>query len=325
MKRPNNKIRTFLQLLGPLIFFYILFKIDYQLLFKEAKLLKWYFLVLASGIVIIEIIIRSLRWRAILSALGINISKIDSINLHWLGTFVGIITPGRFGELIKVYFLKNKGYNTFRSFFSIILDRFFDIFVLLFLGLLVFFFFLKEASIYIIVLGLILLLIIIFIFLLIDQRSFISKFFSRIIQKIFPVDFADYSRFTFSKLWQGIKGLKKKEVIYFLIYLIISWFSYFLVRYILTLSMDLSLSFIDITIISVLVTLVTILPISIAGLGTREAAFIYLFGLFGLTMEIALLFSLLVFSIDLAIISFGLIPYLKESSLINRIKSYESK
>jgi len=316
----SNKVKYFLQTLGPIIFIYILFQIDYQLLFEEIKLLKWPFLILATFFMIFEIAIKSLRWQCILSSLGIMISKGKCLNLHWLGIFVGTITPGRLGELIKIYFLKNKGYSAFRSFFSVILDRIIDIFVLLFFGFLIFIFFLRDIGTYMIILSIIFLLIIILIFLLFDQRSWLNKFFGKTIQKIFPVDFKNYSRFTFSKLWKGIKSLEKKQVIYFLIYLSIGWLFYFSSRYFIALSLGLDLSFVNISIISILVAIVTILPISVAGLGTREAAVIYLFGLFSLTKETALLFSLLIFTIDILAVSFGLIPYLKESFLIKNIK-----
>jgi len=232
------------------------------------------------------------------------------------------ITPTEisFGELIKVYFLKNKGYNSFRSFFSIILDRIADVFVLLFFNALIFVFFFKDVDIYVISIGFFLLLVTVFIFLLMDQRSYFNKLFSRLIGKFFSIDFKDYNRFTFSKLWQGIKGLKKKEVIYFFIYLFISWFVYFSARYAIALSLGLNLSFIDIAIISSSMALVAILPISIAGLGTREATAIYFFSLFSLSKESALLFSLLVFTTDILVVSFGLIPYLKENFSIKNIK-----
>lgn len=274
---------------------------------------------------IFEIAIKSLRWRCILSSLGIFISKISSLNLYWLGIFLGVVTPGRAGELIKVYFLEHKGYSVFRSFFSIILDRTIDILILLFLGLLISFFFLREIGIYIIFFGIILLFFIIFIFLIVDQKSCLHKFFGRLIKKIFPFDFNDYNHFTLSKFWQGIKGLKKKEIIYFFVYLIIGWFFYFFARYVVALSLGLDLSFINIVIISISVAIANILPISVAGLGTREVAVIYLFNLFGLNREIALLFSLLIFTIDLMVVSLGLIPYLKESFLINKVKQYEFK
>jgi uncharacterized protein (TIRG00374 family) len=263
---------------------------------------------------ILEIAVKALRWQCILSSLGIFISKTKSLSLHWLGIFVGVVTPGRLGELIKIYFLKDKGQSAFRSFFSVILDRIIDIFVLLFFGFLIFVFFLRSIGIYMMILSAILLLIIIFIFLLFDQRSWLHKFFGRVIKKVFPVDFADYSHFSFKSLWQGIKNLEKKQVLFFLIYLTIGWLFYFLARYLIALALGLELSFLSVAVISILVAIVTILPISVAGLGTREAAIIYLFGLFALNKETALLFSLFVFAIDMLVVSLGIIPYLKLSS-----------
>lgn len=319
MKR--KKIKIFLQILGPLIFIYILFRIDYQLLSKEIRLLKWHFLIFAFVLTILEVTVRSFRWRIVLSSLGISISRISCIGLHWLGFFVGNITPGRLGEIIKVYFLKNKGHSVFRSFFSIVLDRVIDILVLLLFGFFIFLFFLKDIGLYIVVVGIVLLLSVVFIFLLINPKSFIHKTFGKFIRKIFSVDFDSYNRFTFGKFWQGIRGLKKREVLFFFIYLIIGWFLYFYPRYIIAKSLGLNLSFVDIFVISTVVAMVSILPISVAGIGTREAAMIYLFSLFGLNKEVAVLFSLLIFTIHIIVISFGLIPYLKESALINRVKN----
>lgn len=316
----GNKAKYFLQILGPIIFIYILSRIDYRLLFEEIKLLKWPFLLLAVFFMLFEIAAKSFRWRCILSSLGIAISTGKCLGLFWLGLFVGVITPGRFGELIKIYFLENKGFSAFRSFFSVILDRLIDIFMLLFFGLLIFIFFLRDVGIYMITLSAILFLIVVFIFLLFDQRSWLHKFFNKIIQKILPIDLKKYSHFSFKGLWQGIKNLEKKQIVYFLIYLSVGWLLYFFSRYLISLSLDIDLSFFDVSIISILVAIVTLLPISVAGLGTREAAVIYLFSLFGLNKETALLFSLLVFTVDLLAVSFGLIPYLKESSLINKIK-----
>ncbi|MFH1611661.1 MAG: lysylphosphatidylglycerol synthase transmembrane domain-containing protein [bacterium] len=322
----NKKtIKTFLQILGPLIFIYILFQIDYSVLSGELRNINLSLLFFAFGLMILETIIRSFRWRIILSSLKLQVSIADSISLCWLGSFVGIITPGRLGEVIKVYFLKDKGCDSFRSLFSIIIDRAVDVMVLLFLSAMIALFFLKSIGVYVVITGVMLLTGIIFIFLLIDERSWVNKIFSKIIQKVVPIDLNNYSRFTFGKLWQGIKGTDKKDIIYFIFYLILSWLLYFYSRYVIALSLGLKLSFMDIVIVSVSIAIVSILPISVAGLGTREAAVIYIFVLFGLNKEIALLFSLLIFTINIISVSFGLIPYVKEMALINKAKKYESK
>jgi len=317
----KKTVKLILQSIGPLIFLYIIFSIDYATLFETLKIIKTPLLFLALIIMVLEIVIRAWRWQTILAALDIYISKIKAVGLFWLGTFAGVITPGRLGELIRVYFLKNQGYSIFRSFFSVIIDRIIDILVLSFLGLLIYLFYLKTVGVYMIFYGILLTLLLVFVFLMVDRRSIIHRIFGQFIKKLFPVDFQDYSHFTFEKLWTGIINLKKEKMIYFFIYLITGWFFYFFARYLIAQSLGLNLSFINVGVVSVLVALITALPISIAGLGTREAAVIYIFGLLGLNRETALIFSLLIFSIDLVSISFGYIPYIKESIIINKIKT----
>ena len=316
----SKKVKICLQILGPLIFVYILFQIDFGLLRKELVNFNIWFLLMAVFFMMIQIVARAEKWRIILISLSIPLTRLKAISLHWMGTFVGVITPGRFGELIKVYFLKNKGYSAFRSFFSILVDRVIDVSTLLLFGFLIFLFFLKGIGIYILFISLGLVLFLVFIFLLIDSRSFLHKFFIKAVKKFFPIDFEEYNKFTISRLWQGIRNTKKGQFILFFTYLIISWLLYFAARYMIVLSLGVDLSFLEVSAISALMAIVTMLPISVAGIGTREAVAIYLFGLFSITKELALLFSLFVFATDLFILSFGLIPYLKELNLIKNIK-----
>jgi len=321
MKIDSKKIRIFLQILGPLIFIYILSKIDYRLFFEEVKSLRWSFLIFALTAVPFLILVKSLRWRTILLSLDIVISRTTCFSLYCMGLFVGIVTPGRIGEVIKVYFLKNRGHSVFRSFFSVVFDRVSDILVLIIFGVLVFFFFLEEIGLYIISFGIVALLTLIFIFLLVDQRSYLNRALNGLIRRFFLIDLADYNQFTLTKLWQSLKNLNRKMIFLFLFYLVVGWLIYFLSRYFIALSLGLDLSFVDVSVISIFISIVVNLPISIAGLGTREAAVIYLFGLFSLTKETALVFALLVFVIDIIPVSFGLIPYLKENFPIKKERS----
>jgi len=319
----SKKVKYLLHLLGPIIFIYILFQIDFGLFKKELFDFRFFFLVLAAFFIIIQIVTRAQKWRAILLSLGISMSKVSLVGLYWLGTFIGVVTPGRLGELVKVYFLKNRGYSTFCSFLSVLLDRLSDVLALLLLGFLIFVFFLKEIGIYIFLISSGLLLFLVFIFLLIDKRSFLHKIFSKALKRFFSIDLKEYSDFTFAQFLQSFKEIKKKQFFPFFLYLIISWVLYFIARYFVVLSIGLDLSLLEISVISVLVAVVTMLPISVAGIGTRDAAVIYLFSLFAISKESALLYSLIILTIDLLVVSLGLIPYFKESSLVNRVKQID--
>jgi glycosyltransferase 2 family protein len=322
----QKKTSFILKTIGPVIFIFILFQIDFKILFVELKSLNLFYLVLALGIMSLEMVVKAWRWRVILLSLNINISKTKSLSLFWIGAFVGIITPGRLGELIKISFLKNKGSNVFHSFLSIIIDRISDLAVLIFFGVIISVFFIRDLGVYIILIGLFFILIIILLFFIVDKKNFLHSIFEKIITKISPVDLKDFETFTFSSYWQEIKKIQNRDIINFFVYTIFNWVLYFLSKYFISLSLGIDLSFINIVIISISVALISILPISIAGLGTRDATIIYLFSLFSLDKEAALLFSLLILSLDLFIVSFGLIPYtnLTENLTIKGARKKES-
>lgn len=321
----KKAIKIVLHLVGPLIFLYIISQISFSNLLASFSVVNVWLILAAFLAMILEIFVKAIRWRVILASLDIHISKTKSVSLFWLGAFAGIVTPGRLGELAKVYFLKNKGNDAFRSFFSVILDRLIDIVFLLFLGLLIFAFYLRSLGSYLIVFGAAALLATVLIFVLLDQRSLVNKLFGRLLKFVVPINFDDYNRFTFAKFWNGLRGLKAGDLLHFSFYLLAAWLLYFLSRYLIALSLGLDLSFIDIAVVSVAIAIVSALPISVAGLGTREAIVIYFFGLFGIKPETALLFSLLILVTDLLSVACGFIPYYKEASLIDRVKALEEK
>ncbi len=321
--RSKKIFKIILHSIGPLIFLYIISQINFTALADSLKSVNLPLLFLAAAVMILEVIIRSKRWQKILSALSLRISGRQSLELYWVGAFVGVITPGKLGELIKVYFLKRKGYSSFRSFFSVFLDRLIDIIFLFFIGLLIFLFCLQSIGIYIFYFGLLICLLLGVFLLFFSRKIRLPKRWIACVKKIIPWDLSAYDRFTFAKLRRGIKGLKPADVIFTVIYLLLGWLLYFLSRYMIATSLGLHLSFVSIAIISSAVAIVSALPFSIAGLGTREAVVIYFFSLFGLKAEIALVFSLLILATDLLVVSLGLIPYFNESKLISQTKASE--
>ena len=63
----------------------------------------------------------------------------------------------------------------------------------------------------------------------------------------------------------------------------------------LTIAMQVEISFLNVCFFMALSSLVTFLPISISGLGTRDAILIYLFSIINISKENAVVFSLLIF------------------------------
>lgn len=102
------------------------------------------------------------------------------------------------------------------------------------------------------------------------------------------------------------KANKKKVLWGFLICLPIHGIS-FLTTYMLALSININISFFDISLITALVWLITAIPITISGAGIRELSMIYLFSLYGVNAEAATALALYKY---ILMIIFGLLSLL---------------
>lgn len=91
--------------------------------------------------------------------------------------------------------------------------------------------------------------------------------------------------------------------------------------WLVALSLDLVIPFEACMALVPLVWIVTLLPISIGGHGVREAAFVYLFGLIGVTVEASLLISLATFASFVLNGAIGLALFLTERLRLSTISS----
>ena len=73
------------------------------------------------------------------------------------------------------------------------------------------------------------------------------------------------------------------------------YFIFFAQCYFLAVALGLHIDFITITLFTAIANLISLIPISISGLGTREASLIYLFSLINVKPELAVSYALLVF------------------------------
>jgi uncharacterized protein (TIRG00374 family) len=74
---------------------------------------------------------------------------------------------------------------------------------------------------------------------------------------------------------------------------IISWIPPFIYGYLLALSLGINIGLFFFILVIPVLSLLDLLPISISGIGTRDVALIFLFGLNGISAEQAVAFSLL--------------------------------
>jgi len=261
MKKIKNIAKSILILSITAFIFYLIFqKIDYISLKKAFLEINLFYIPLIIGLVLLIPIISSKKWQSILSAMNYQISFKESFYIVMGALPVSVITPARSGDLIRSYYLKNK-IPIGRTIGAVFAERIIDILILTtfsFLGGLFFknllFIFIPVFVFFSIVLFFIIIRKIKFLFNLkwqerINQFLYVSKIFFKTPKKILPI----------------------------LFYSIILWSIIILETKILFLALGANITIVYIFAAFPLSIFIGLIPITLAGMGTRDSAIIYFF------------------------------------------------
>jgi len=242
--------------------------------------------------------IKVYRWNYLMKKQNINYSFKDSFLMYGTGMYIGIITPGRLGELSKIAFLK-KNNSLGKSTVSVVVDRLTDLIFLLFFGYFGFFLFFSLFKNLILILTLILVfsLILLITFLKTNIIKFLLK---KMLNLIIPAKYQKSWKINFQDFINELKIYKLKNYLFIFLITAFSWFIYYFQTYLLAKSIGINnLSFLFISIAVTIAGLVTLLPISILGIGTRDVTLIGLFNAFSINQETTVSFSFLILLIGI--------------------------
>lgn len=213
---------------------------------------------------------------------GINLKIWESVTLYGYSIFVGSITPGRIGEFVKAIYFHKKGNTLSTSFYGTLLDRLFDVLVISLIGSTVFFTLAgkyKEINSSLILIY----LIAISIFSLAILKSSILTIIIEKSVKIFGskkiIDKISSNNFDTKDI---ITQLNTKQIILSFIITTLALICNFSSIYYLTKSIGIEIQYFDMLGISALVSLVSMIPITFLGLGTRDLVLIQLLSLYGI-------------------------------------------
>lgn len=78
------------------------------------------------------LLVKAWRWQIILRDLGVPIPFRQAVRLYALGLGAGMLTPGQVGEAIKIAYFRERGFG--QSIISIVLDRLWDVLILIMLA-----------------------------------------------------------------------------------------------------------------------------------------------------------------------------------------------
>ena len=268
---------------------------------------------IAILLIFISFITQTLKWFTITKIQLTNISFIEAFKVNIMSMFYGFITPSRIGGIIRAEYLRKYNNNNLgKGVSNYVLDKVLDLGSLAFLAGLFSLMFKDLVSInyfYYSLSGFILIVILLMIFR--DEKR--SRSTLRIIYvKLVPEKMKEKVKNGFNSFYQDMP--KKRYFILFFLLNVLNWVVLYASTFFIGISLGIDISFYYFLAILPIATLIGQIPITISGLGTREAVMISLFGVIGISAT--KVFSMSLISIFLA----GVIPALIGSFLIFKNK-----
>jgi len=96
------------RLIGVLLLVVILWRVGARALLDTLLHVNPFAFVGGALLATAVLLLRSLRWRLLCNGLDIDVSTTEAIRLYLLATFVASVTPGRIGDLVKAYYVRDK-------------------------------------------------------------------------------------------------------------------------------------------------------------------------------------------------------------------------
>lgn len=303
--------------IGLIIFGYLIF---YKIDFSEIKtiIIKANLDLIIIGIILtfIMLLIQTWRWNYLKKIQNINYSFKDSFLFYGAGIYFGTITPGKLGDLIKILYLKRGGHSLGKSAVSVIADRLADLIFLLAVGYSSMFLFAKFFWPQIIIITLMILLVIILIWLL--KNDYLKNLLNKIWLLFMPDKYKNTLALNLQDLKRDFKIYRFNNYLILFILTASAWLFYYLQMLFLAKSIDLGdITFAYLAMSVTIAAIITLIPISIYGLGTRDATLLFLFSLIGIDQEKTITLSLLILFMSLLYGLIGLFCWLKKPLKLN--------
>ena len=211
-----------------------------------------------------------------------------------IGNFYGFITPSRVGNASRIAYLKGfEGYHMGKGASNYILDKVFDLGSVFLLAIIFSFAFKDFLSRNLMYYSTGFLLILLLFLIIFRDKERTKKILRNFYKKLIPEKIKKKVKGSFDSFYDGMP--KKRYFILFFILNILNWIVLYTMTFFVGMAIGINVHFFYFLAILPISTLVGQIPITVSGLGTREATLISLFGLLGI--EATKVFSMALISL----------------------------
>jgi uncharacterized protein (TIRG00374 family) len=293
----DMKKRSLLPFVGIAIFFLIILNVDFPTVLSVIGGTDVYMFVLATSLSVPIVALKAFKWRVIVNSYNARFPFVSAIEGWLIGFSLGIITPGRVGEVSRAYYLKQKSGMSFgKSVTTVFIDRVIDISVLFLFAIMGIAFFINTFSglmgieAYFAAFFAAFLVLVV----LVTRKGIITAVAGPVFRRLAPPRYKQRLNSAYHDFYQGFSDLSKSRVTLSILVSFAIWIISILQYYTLSSSLGIDINILFFFSIVPVVALLDALPISFSGIGTRDAGLVFFFSLLSISSEPAISLSLLV-------------------------------
>jgi len=266
----DKKILNLIKLtIGLSILFFLLYKIGFKVTYQLLININLIYIPLILLISSSQFFIGILNLKILLQPLNSSISFLKLFKYYCLSWAIGTLVPGKLGEFSLVYFLKKENIDVGKSTVISIIDKLITVLVLSVFTIGCFLIFFTQFQT-------LQLVIILFVGAIIFSFFIISDFGRGLIKKYILRNYAKSFK-GFSKTFFEYLRYHKSTLLLNLFLTLIKWVIMSLIVYVTFLSFDQRVDFISVLLINMTTVLISLIPVTINGLGIKESAAVFLY------------------------------------------------
>ncbi|PNX53136.1 MAG: hypothetical protein BV458_05970, partial [Thermoplasmata archaeon M9B2D] len=286
-----RKIKLLLPFIGLFILAYIIYSLDIEKIISAFLSINPMFLVYSLLLTIPLLLIRNMTWQIILKEQTITVGFFYSLKVYLIGVFYGSITPGFSGQLMRVPYLKEKTKEPYgKLFINTIIETFvhsFSLYAMMVLGAFLVIGMIPEL--------LPITLAVFFIFCLLavyfTKKEWGEKFFKILIVYFIPKKLKIHLNAFVGSFYRDFPRFHMMIIPYILG--VVTWIIVFSQEYLILMGLGLDIPYSMFLLLFPIANVAGFIPITFAGLGTRELTAIVIFtSMFPVTEEQILVVSL---------------------------------
>jgi uncharacterized protein (TIRG00374 family) len=315
VKNLLNKAKLVLPFIGLIILAYIIYSLDVHKIITAFLSIEPIFIMYSLLLTIPLLILRNVIWQIILKEQKITVRFFDSLKIYLIGVFYGSISPGYYGQLMRIPYLKDKTGEPFgKLFINTIIETFLHTFSLY--GMMIIGAVLVSGTIpQLLPITIVWIICWALLAVYFTRKERGEKFFRVFITYLIPKKVKPHLNAFVDSFYSDFPRFK--AMIFPFILGSITWIIVFSQEYMILLGLGLQIPYFAFLVLFPIANVAGFIPITFAGLGTRELTAIIIFTtLFPVAKEQILVLSLVGFIVtDLFLGFLGFLLSLTESRI----------